>query len=60
MVYKNEIEENMWYTGSRITFPDGTVISKDNKDVTKDGWFWSDEPPTEYLEWLEQQENNLI
>ena len=57
MVYKNDIQENMWYTGNQITFPDGTVISKDYKDVTKDGWFWSDEPPAEYLEWLEQQNN---
>lgn len=57
MVFKNDIQENMWYTGNKITFPDGTVISKDYKDITKDGWFWSDEPPAEYLEWLEQQNN---
>jgi len=41
---------------NKITFPDGIVLSVDNK-TEKDGWFWSDNPPQEYLDWLEQQNN---
>ncbi len=57
MVYKYEEDFNEWQTGNKVSFPDGTFISKDNK-IEKDGWFWSDEPPTEYTEWLESQEEN--
>tara|TARA_R110002020_G_scaffold54690_1_gene152261 strand:- start:783 stop:956 length:174 start_codon:yes stop_codon:yes gene_type:complete len=56
MFYKYEEEVKEWQTGNKISFPDGTTLSVDNKGE-KDGWFWSDEPPTEYTEWLEQQEN---
>lgn len=56
MVYFYDAERDNWDTGNKVSFPDRTVISKDNKGE-KDGWFWSDEPPTEYTEWLEQQNN---
>ena len=58
MVYKNDIEENIWLTGNKVTFPDGTVISVDNKEVTKAGWFWSDTEPIEYTNWVESQNEN--
>lgn len=57
MVYKYEEEYNIWSSGNKISFPDGTVISKDNK-IEHEGWFWSDEPPTEYTKWLESKEEN--
>lgn len=59
MYYKyNEIED-VWYIGYKITFPDGTTLSIDNKEE-KDGWKWYDEPPIEYLEWLESRDYNNI
>jgi hypothetical protein len=56
MVYYYDIENNDWMLGNKVSFSDGTVISKDNK-IEHEGWFWSDEPPTEYNKWLEQQQN---
>jgi hypothetical protein len=57
MFYKYEEEVNGWQVGNKISFSDGVTLSIDNK-IEKDGWFWSDEPPAEYTEWLEQQKNN--
>tara|TARA_R100000900_G_scaffold122435_1_gene96930 strand:+ start:171 stop:347 length:177 start_codon:yes stop_codon:yes gene_type:complete len=57
MFYIYEEEINKWNSAGRVAFPDGTIISKDNK-IEHKGWFWSDEPPTEYTEWLESQEEN--
>tara|TARA_B110000259_G_scaffold96441_1_gene111523 strand:- start:181 stop:354 length:174 start_codon:yes stop_codon:yes gene_type:complete len=57
MFYKYEEETDNWLIGNKISFPDGVTISIDNK-IEKDGWFWSEEPPTEYTEWLQLQEEN--
>ena len=57
MFYKYEKEIDSWIKGNKITFPDGVTLSIDNKIEYK-GWFWSEEPPTEYTEWLEKQKNN--
>jgi hypothetical protein len=57
MFYKYEEEVNGWQVGNKISFSDGVTLSIDNK-IEKDGWFWSDEPPAEYTELLEQQKNN--
>ena len=57
MFYKYEEETDNWLIGNKISFPDGVTISIDNK-IEKDGWFWSEEPPTEYTEWLQLQEGN--
>ena len=57
MVYYYNTEFHNYETGNKVSFPNGTVISKDNK-IEHDSWFWSDEPPTEYTEWLNEQENN--
>tara|TARA_B000000475_G_C15937197_1_gene423211 strand:+ start:600 stop:776 length:177 start_codon:yes stop_codon:yes gene_type:complete len=56
MFYKIEEEMGDWNTSVRVAFPDGTIISSENK-IDRDGWFWSDEPPTEYTEWLESEED---
>jgi hypothetical protein len=50
MFYKYENGE--WFIGAKIYFPDGTILSLENK-IEKDGWMWHDEPPREYLEWKE-------
>ena len=55
MFYKYEEETDNWLIGNKISFPDGVTISINNK-IEKDGWFWSEEPPTEYTEWLQLQE----
>lgn len=54
MFYKKD-ENNNWFVGNKIHFPDGTDLSVDNK-VEKNGWKWHDTPPAEYTEWLNQQE----
>ena len=54
------IDENgQWNTYTKVVFPDGQVMDENNHDFERDGFFWSEEPPTEYTEWLESQENNL-
>ena len=57
-IYKLD-EQGHWNTYTKVVFPDGQVMDENNHDFERDGFFWSDEPPTEYLEWLESQENNL-
>jgi hypothetical protein len=56
MFYKIE-EDGNWVTGNKIYFPDGIVLSIDNK-IEKDGWIWYDNPSQEYIEWLNIQEEN--
>ena len=50
------IDENgNWNTYTKVVFPDGQVMDENNHDLKRDGFFWSDEAPQEYLEWLKQQ-----
>jgi hypothetical protein len=59
MYYKKE-EDGCWNVGNRIDFPDGTTLNSENK-LSKDGWEWYDEPPQEYLDWLDiQNQDNYI
>ena len=51
MYYKNDIENNMWYKGREVRFPNGIII-KDGNPQSYDGWEWLEEPPQEYLDWL--------
>lgn len=53
-------EQGEWNTYTKVVFPDGQVMDENTHDFERDGFFWSDEPPLEYLEWLEQQETNEI
>lgn len=57
MFYKQEDTGN-WIVGQRISLASGTVLSIDNKQ-TEDGFFWSDEPPMEYVEWLNSQNASI-
>ena len=51
MWYKFNIETNEWFFGNGVYFPNGDIL-KDNHEDTIDGWFWSDEEPAEYTEWI--------
>ena len=55
MFYKYENDE--WFVGSEIYFPDGTKINVLNKEE-KNGWKWHDEAPKDYLEWFEKNSLN--
>lgn len=50
MYYRNDIEQDIWYKGNEVRFPNGTII-KDGNPQSYDGWEWSKEPPQEYLDW---------
>ena len=54
MYYREDTQEDVWYIGNEIRFPDGTVI-KDGVPDSFDDWNWSVEPPEEYIKWLEKQ-----
>ena len=58
-IYK--IDENgNWNTYTKVVFPDGQVMDENNHDFERDGFFWCDEPPQEYLHWLSEQDATLI
>ena len=51
MWYKEE--NNEWLAGNKVEFPDNLILQH-NHEESKDGWFWSDEPPKGYVEQLEK------
>jgi hypothetical protein len=55
MYYKFDIERNEWYVGSTIYFPTGEILTLENK-LEFDGWKFHEEPPIEYLKWIEDNE----
>lgn len=55
MYYRNDIEQDIWYKGNEVRFPNGTII-KDGNPQSYDGWEWFDEAPQEYLLWVSMQE----
>ena len=62
MFYK--FDNDNWNVASKLilpTKPEATEVNSVNyttfEEVLNDfGWFWSDEEPSEYKEWIEQQE----
>ena len=42
-----------WGNYYRVEFPDGQIMDEDNHDFERDGFYWSETPPKEYLEWIE-------
>jgi len=57
----------MWYNDtqqiyavSEVAFPNGLVLGDANRDVTRDGWYWSETQPDwlKELERLNQMETN--
>jgi hypothetical protein len=53
-IYK-KYEDGTWGNYIRVEFPDGQVMDENSHDFERDGFFWSDEPPTEFLTWLSEQ-----
>jgi hypothetical protein len=51
-----KLENGDWETFTKVVFPDGQIMDDDNNDFQKDGFFWSESAPQEYLEWLEKQD----
>ena len=52
-------EQGHWNTYTKVIFPDGQIMDEDTHDFARDGFFWSEEPPQEYLDWLETQQNHI-
>jgi hypothetical protein len=55
-IYK-KYEDGTWGNYTMVLFPDGQVMDEDNHDFERNGFFWSDEPPQEYLEYIENNTN---
>ena len=57
MFYKLDITTNRYLKGNLIEFPDGVVLSSNNR-IEKDGWQWHDEPPepqkSDFEKWEER------
>jgi hypothetical protein len=54
------IDENgNWDNYLLVIFPDGEIMGDNNHNFEREGFFWSDEPPQEYLDWLENNNLNL-
>ena len=56
-IYK-KYEDGSWGNYEKVIFPDGQVMDETNHDFERDGFFWREEPPEEYLQWLEIQNEN--
>jgi len=54
-IYK-KYEDGTWGNYYKVEFPDGQIMDESNQ-FERDGFFYSDEPPQEYLDWKEQQDN---
>ena len=51
-LYKKN-EDGSWLKAEEFVYlPDGRIVSQENQI---EDWVWHDEPPLEYLEWVESQ-----
>jgi hypothetical protein len=58
-MFYNKIN-NDWYCSLNVHLPApdlGVHLSPENR-LELQGWVWYDEPPLEYLEWLEKQDSD--
>jgi len=51
-----ENENGTWENVSKLIFPDGQVMDKDNHDFERDGYFYTETPPQKYVDWKERNE----
>jgi hypothetical protein len=58
-IYRKD-DNGEWGNYSKVIFPDGQVMDEDSHDFDRDGFFWSDEPPLEYVEWLDAQNTETL
>jgi len=49
-----------WGNYYKVEFPDGQIMDEDNHDFERDGFYWSETPPKEYLEWKSENEINML
>lgn len=50
-------ENDNWFMGTEVTLPTDPVNILTESNIVNDyGWEWFDEPPQEYLDWLDSQE----
>ena len=64
MFYKKDNEN--WNVATKLVFPTkpiSTEVTSDNysnfeSELEFYGWFWSDDEPEEYKEWVEEQEKD--
>lgn len=56
MFYKKEIIEGLvnWHKVKLVHLPNGLILTEEVRE-NDHGWDWHDEPPQEYLDWLEEQ-----
>jgi hypothetical protein len=51
-----KLEDGHWFYGpNSVLFPDETIIVKELKDTYTypvNGWTWYDQPPQEYIEYI--------
>jgi len=60
MWYKKETNGN-WLVASQVKTPyNGELILLDNSNTQMElnGWFWSEVEPEEYIEWLNNNQDN--
>jgi len=48
--------DDYWFTATRVSLPNGEELTENNTENSY-GWEWHDNPPQEYLDWLEEQED---
>ena len=58
MYYKKD-KKGIWWRSENVHLPSGEKLTPDNKTEI-DGWEWHDKPPQEYVNWVEERENNSI
>lgn len=54
--YKKENNGSWSVAYLKIILPDNTIIDENNKE-NNHSWTWHDTPPQEYLDWVEEQNN---
>lgn len=57
MYYKKD-DNGKWWGATNVHLPSGDVLTPENK-LNLDGWEWLDNPPEDYLEYIENQKNEL-
>lgn len=57
MFYKKENDN--WLVGIEVSIPNIGIFTEANKDDIPKPWFWSDNEPKEYKEWVEEQEKEM-
>lgn len=58
MTLYKKLEDGSWLKAeTEVYLPDGRIVSQENQI---EGWVWHDDPPIEYLEWVEFKEKEKL